>query len=300
MPKYNSPSSSAFFKRNNTIQIITNKISQKELKKQKKQNIQFNTNISDDDFNKLMDSENNVIKDHKNNKEILNFYDTIKKNNSIDKIEQINLLLETKLIGEDLYSKIKLNNISGNISCNISGIDLLNGILNKYNDVNLEKYNWINEYGLVLKNLLENNIQNQLICLLIIQNYCMINGLVKLNYKNIQIYQIKLFFQLFFTNEIIEETVYWKWYEMLNDYIDIDDDNKKKILLQTTDFFIILKTTFQDEEDNNCNEINNDDLDEKSDDIELDKKYDDIYDVPEEQDYNLDDLYTLEDLKCRF
>jgi hypothetical protein len=212
---------------------------------------------------------------------------------SDDISEKVQKILDDGLIGEELNSYLE------NLNNKISGSELLNGILKKYDDPNTIKWFNSTEYGLGLKYLLENNITDQVICLILIQNYCQKHGLIKIQYKNSQIYLIKLLFQLLFTNDIIDETAFLKWQENL-DEINIDEKTKNLLIIQTTEFFMIFKTIFnEDEENTNELEENNKLLnyqknniinDKDSDNEESENEEDDPFIVPEEQDYNLDDL----------
>jgi len=79
---------------------------------------------------------------------------------------------------------------------------------------------------------------------------------------------------------------------------------KNKLIIQTTEFYIILKTIFEDEEDKNDDENNysknnpnRQNSNRPNSNNELNNNFDtepepedDEYKVPEEQDYNLDDL----------
>lgn len=279
--------SSAFFKRNNNQQInITTKISQKEQKKQNKnpKNSKSLKNISDNEFDKLM----NKNEEHNN----INFSNSLGNYlNGINNSEIIIKLIQDKIKDEDFIHKIYLKNFTGS--------QVLKSILEIYS--NPENYNWIElqEYGKVLQNLLENNIDEQLLCLLIIQEYTIKLGLPKIIYKNSQVYYIKLIFQLLFTYDIIEETTFWKWHELYTTLIDVDDDIKKKICIQTTGFFNILKLTFTDQDyeiENDIDKIKNDfnhDNNEHNKQVinEDDKKnnYDNKDVVPEEQDYYMEE-----------
>lgn len=102
-----------------------------------------------------------------------------------------------------------------------------------------------------------------------------------------------------FTQDIIDESVYWKWHELLSMFTDVNDEIKNKLCIQTTEFFNILKMTFTDEdyennesdeddEENNNNEDN--DKQEADSEPEPEPETDDKYKVPEEQDWNMDDI----------
>lgn len=299
MSKFNS----AFFKRNTYQLNITTKSSKKD-KKRTNNNIESNkfNNISDNDFNELMDE-----KEDKKDKKIKQY--EIKLSDYLDKIKDLEIvdqLVQEQLIGEDLICRIESEKISGS--------QLLKGILKKYNDPN--NYNWIQseQYGLALAFAFSNNIKEQLICLLMIQEYSRYHKFPKITYKDKQVYFLKTIFQLLFTYDIIEETTYWDWQDLLTNIIDIDEDTKNKICIQTAEFFNILKMTFTEADyeidgdkengdkenddmmvnyNNHQNKINNkkDWTDDVSDDVI------DEYKVPEEQDYNMDDNnFNLDDL----
>lgn len=287
--------SSSYFKKNNSHQInITAKISQKELKKNKKAEKNNNSNnvVSDKDFEELMEeNEECKVKTQKVGQIKLSDY-----LNNIKDEEILNQLInDEKIFGFELADKAK--------ELNLSGVQILKSLLNKYN--NPEDYSWIdtNKYGEVLQIMLADNLQEQLICLLLIQNYSCALGLPKVSYKDKSVYYIKLIFQLLFTYDIIDESVYWKWQELLTNLSDIDEDTKNKICIQTTEFFNILKLTFTDADYEDEEENKND---KKEDEKELNQKFEpnleavteqeqeseseDKYAVPEEQDWNMDDL----------
>ena len=315
MSKFNKASS--YFKRNLYQLDIKTKSPKKNNKNQKNNENQKNNdsydNISDNDFNKLMEEsdynyDKSVFNNNKSNKNDIKLINYLSK---IEDSEIVNKLIEEQLIGCDLMSRIESDNITGS--------QLLKGILNKYNDPNI--YNWIelNQYGSSLQLLLKNDLKEQLLCLLMIQNYSNSFGFPKITYKNKQVYFLKIIFQLLFTYDIIDESTFWNWQDILIDIVDIDENTKKLLCIQTTEFFNILKMTFtededtyENEKDNENNEIKkntnyelkldnklNNDInsdvkktkDEEKDDKEKDDEDDDSekYKVPEEQDYFMDD-----------
>ncbi len=291
MSKFNL--SSSYFKKK-TYQLNI-KPSKKEIKEQnmiKKNKINNETNISDDDFNQLM-NENKINENKINKKNPIKLSDFLNKiNNPIDPIVSEKLSKEQN-IGNNLVDKIKM--------MNITGVELLKYILDKYNDPN--DYNWIKleQYGFALEFLLKNNYDEQLLCLLMIQNYSQNYTFPKINYKDKQMYFIKIIFQLFFTYGIIDEQIFWKWQDLLSDFDDIDENTKKLLCIQTAEFFNILKMTFTDDDYNDglAQTITpnnfNDKLLEKSKEIDTETNIDknietNEYDVPEEQDFNLDDI----------
>ncbi len=289
---------SSFFKRNTyqlDINCLSSKSSQKQQKKNKKtsskSNNTNNNNITDDDFNKMMEENNNS---NKNNIKLSDYLSQIKSP------EILNSLLEEKIIGNDLVVRIESENISGS--------QLLKLILNTNTDPN--NYNWIelNQYGLVLQFLLRDNSREQLLCLFLIQNYSSSLGFPKITYKDKPVYFLKIIFQLLFTYDIIDESVYWEWQEILTNITDIDEKTKNTICIQTADFFNILKMTFTDEdyEDENkdennkqsqinieksINESESEDESEEESNNESDK-------IPECKDYNMDDNedFNLDDI----
>lgn len=290
---------SSFFKRNATQQInITTKISQKQLKKNKKIEknctTDVNLNVSDNDFDKLME-ENDNVKTTDTNTGTSTDKMQLKFSSYLEKITHPHTL--TQLVSQadgnanpELYNRIKYDGYSGS--------QLLNSILNKYQDPN--KWNWINdeEYGKVLSEILEDNFEEQLLCLLLIQNYSVKTGMQKITYKDKDIYFIKLIFQLLFTQDIIHETVYWKWHELLSTFTDVSEDIKNKLFIQTTEFFNILKMTFVDEDENgdeNGDELKNENKDGNKDELEVEldvelEVEENKDKIPEEQDWNMDDI----------
>lgn len=295
MTRNNSKNSFKNFGKNNSIQITT-KISQKEIKKQKKnlskQDSNITLGITDNEFDEMM-KENELEQ-------------LVTKNNYCIpvkfKTDEVNTILSNGYLGEQLTYWFENEQIQ------ITGLDLLNGLFEKYNDpVNI---NWINpnEYGLLLKYLFENKMSEQLICLLMLQNFSKLYGFIKISYKNKQVYHVRILFQLFFTYEIIDESVYWKWQDYLDNMQEIDDNTKTSLAIQTCEFFMILKTIFEqdndDEENNNndqyipvnsnrLNNLNNENNKNNKDDEEDDEDKNlesDKYNIPIEQDFNLDDL----------
>ncbi len=276
---------------------ITNKISQKELKKNKnlKKN-NLNNQVSDLEFEKLMDE---------NNKQSINytFLNQIPKSNNITELTKN--ILNTNLKNNDLVIYLE-NQINKPTS-----IEFLNGLL--YNKTNLFEINWLiqTEYGSVLKYLFNDDLDSQFLSLLMVQNYSKSLLYPKIEYKNSQKYLIRLLFQLLFTSEIVEESVYSRWETYLSETNEITEIEKQTLLIQTAEFLMIFKTTFNDEDyddknENNdnknqygkninyTNEITNnkeqEELEELEDIEKLDNEYDSAFDVPEEQDYNLDDI----------
>lgn len=239
MSNFTSNSSFKNFNRKDNIPITTKK-SQKEIKKQKKlekQNGKQNNNISDKEFELLMQSDNdNILSAEKYN--IPKFTES---NEIITKIFELNLY------GSQLVEYINNNYID------ISGLELLNKILLIHTDPT--NVNWINQnkYGEILHFLFDNNIKEQVIALLMIQDYCKQHKFMKITIKNNEVYLIRIMFQLFFTSNIIDESSYYKWLEYLDQF---DNDTKNLLLIQTNEFFMILKTVFNDddEEENNNDE----------------------------------------------
>ena len=295
MSKFNIGSS--FFKRNAyQLDIIT-----KPTKKDKnKKNTNKLNRISDDDFNELM--KENVV-EKKNEVKLIDYLDKITDSEIVEQ------LIREQLIGDDLVIRIESETISGS--------QLLKGILKKYNEPS--NYDWVKpeNYGLALSSILSNNTKEQLMCLLLIQDHSRSLEFPKISYKDKQVYFIKTIFQLLFTYDIIEESTFWNWQDLLVEFVDVDEDSKNKICIQVSEFFNILKLTFTDEDyenkddgenekNNNHQNINNNnnnvldkeinkDTDEES---EQEFNIETVnYTVPEEQDYNMDDdNFNLDDL----
>lgn len=288
--------SSSYFKRNSNQQLnISSKVSQKELKKNKKlqKNTNSNSNVSDNEFDRLMEDndESNTLTNNISNE------NQIKLSSYLDKIsdsEIITQLIQEEIKGVELANRIKYENY-------ITGSKLLNAILNKYKNPN--NYNWVNkeEYGEALINLLEDNFEEQLLCLLVIQNYSTQIGLPKITSNDKDVYYIKLIFQLMFTKDIIDESIYWKWFELITNFTDISEDTKNKLCIQTSEFFNILKMVFNDEDyepENNKDEskkepaleLEPEPKQELEQEDESDSESEDEFKVPEEQDWNMDDI----------
>jgi len=223
-------------------------------------------------------------------------YQQIKKTKYIlPKLENLNNdainILNEGLLGDELVEFLKKN------SDNILGSDLLIVILSKINDHN--NINWIlkKEYGASLKFLLENNLEDQFKCLLIIQQYCQKLEFPKIKIKESQPYLIKMIYQLLFTNEIIDESIYNNWIDNIDNIEGLTEKVRNTLLIQTTDFFMILKTVFVEGDEDEENQENNDNKEEleinkiPKDDSEdckeiIHKQEDEI----ENEDFTLDDL----------
>jgi hypothetical protein len=295
MSKFNTGSS--FFKRNTyQLDIITKPSKKDKNKINTNKNLGSNKSncVSDDDFNELM-KENLEVK---NKVKIIDYLDKITDSEIVEQ------LIQEQLIGKDLVCRLESEIISGS--------QLLKGILKKYNEPS--NYNWVQpeNYGLALSYVLSNNTKEQLMCLFLIQDYSRTFEFPKISYNDKPVYYLRTIFQLLFTFDIIEESTFWKWQDLLVDFVDIDENTKNKICIQTTEFFNILKMTFteedyeNDENDENGqnsknktvesignNQLNK--LDENSD--EESYKKSDKYQVPEEQDYNMDDdNFNLDDI----
>jgi hypothetical protein len=291
MSKFNG--SSAFFKRNTyqlDIKSISSQKEQRQQKKNKKVSNYKTDTVSDDEFNKLMEQNENT------NTNMIRLSDYLSK---IKDSEIAIRLIQQQMLGTDLLEMACLQDITGS--------QLLKQILNKYNDPN--NYNWIysNQYGLLLQFLLRENPKEQLLCLLLIQNYSSLLGFPKINYKDKSIYFIKIIFQLLFTNDIIDESSYLEWQEILIEFTDLDDKVKNTITIQTAEFMNIFKKTFtdQDYEENNSENTKEENKQESklekinSDNEQSNKSDDELYKiiVPVEQDYNMDDdNFNLDDL----
>lgn len=291
---------------------ITTKISQKELKKQKQKQSNKNSDlcVSDAEFEAMMDQTHILGSDKKKT--------MWKIPESTDITPQVTNIINKGILGEKLCMDLK----SGFPT--ISGVELLNGLFDKHPDPN--DISWIQpqEYGMGLKELNDNNLQSQIQCLLLAQRFCEQNNFTKILYKNNSVYLIKILFQLFFTYGIVDEEAYWGW----QDYIDNDNsdivgvETKQTLLIQTNDFFMILKTVFEEDEfkndsnpddiqeisnpnrQNKQEQLENQNLDNSNSKLntklntklkshsqsESDSDSDDVFKVPKEQDYNLDDL----------
>lgn len=287
MSKLNAGSS--FFKRNAYQLEIKTKTSKKNKTNSNKSNSNKSNRVSDDDFNELMKENKPMVK---NEIKLKKYLDEIKDS------EMVEQLIQEQLIGEDLVCRIESENISGS--------QLLKGILKKYNTPS--NYNWVQpeQYGKALSFVLSNNIQEQLMCLFLIQDYSTQFEFPKITYKDKQVYFIKTIFQLFFTLDIIEESTFWKWQDLLVDIVDIGEETKNKICIQTTEFFNILKMTFVDEDyeekeddKNDDKKLNKPNKESDSDSDSDSEKNNELnkYNIPQEQDYNMDDdNFNLDDL----
>lgn len=204
----------------------------KEMKKEKK-NTKKNQCMSDVEFESLMSD---------NKKQELIKY-------NIPNLNEINTnamkVYDTKLIGEEILEYIK------EIDDKPNACEFLIIILSKISDIN--NIEWINmdKYGSILKYLLENNLEEQFIFLLLIQKYCEENKFPKILIKNSEKYCINILFQKLFINDIIEETVYNKWEDNLDNIEGMTEKIKNTLIIQTTEFFMFLKTVFDDDNDDN-------------------------------------------------
>jgi hypothetical protein len=275
---------------------ITQKVSQNKLKKLNKtnnKNEKVDIGITDEDFEKMME-ENNYSNNTTNSVK----YIIPNKDNLSESVKNI---LNVNLLGSELESFVKTSKESSKLY----GPEYLTGLLETIKETDLT---WISldKYGILLKYLLEDNSDSQFISLLVIQDYVKKFGFTKITYKNTQIYQIKILFQLLFTNEIIDEPAYWKWQEYLAETNDLDEKTKNILVIQTNDFFQILNIVFEDEETNGENEENdqmkfgkelNKPIKSKSDESDESDKSDENFNVPVEQDYNLEENdFNLDDL----
>ena len=324
MSKFYSSAGFKNFGKNDSIPITT-KVSKNQLKKQQKASKQ-NTNsqsvslgITDEEFDKMME-ENDLENDLENNLENKNVVKTndSRKSSNLYQVpenynsEKTNELISSGLEGNELVNHIKhLNNISeGDSNKKITGLDLIKGLIEKFNKP--EYFDWVipNKYGLALKYLFESNRTDQIICLLMLENFAKTSGFIKVSYKNSQVYHIRLLFQLFFTYEIIDEDAFYEWQDYLEKNTQYDEKTINMLAVQTTEFFMILKTVFDDEEDKEDVDVDKDDnansnksplsnpnkqqnlnnnTNNNGSESESDSE-NDMYKVPEEQDYNLDDL----------
>ena len=269
MSKFNKPTN--FFKNkpcSNQITIKT-KVSQKEIKEQKK-----NKFITEEEFDNIMKDTSRDIEIVRNSK--INSDYCIKFMDIIDRIKE-----------QTTYS-----------------IKLFSNILNKL-DMS-DTTNWFKcEETNELVGLIRDNLKGQLNCLYLAQNFVKTNGYNKIQYKNNKVYKLRLIFLLMFTCEIIEESVFWEWLDSLENFSDIIKEEKNLLIVQTTEFFMILKTEFTDNDYKDENKINEDntryikqnksnsnsnsDSDSDSDSDSKPKIINSEYIVPEEQDY-FDDI----------
>lgn len=344
MSKFTSSSNSFKNIKSHAIPITT-KFSQKELKKQKKLNTQnsqssqssqdsLNLRVTDEEFALLMEENTSNASNASNSpspststSNSLKFksspiqnYSSILEPNSPTKIDPINLVTElVKLIdygieGSELCEKVK--KISEKQSSVTSLANFLNVILTKQtnpNDVLWLNSTPTNGYGLTIKYLTgENNMLNQLVCLLMIQDYCKRHSYPKITWKNNQTYLIRVLFQILFVSDIIDEQTYWNWQEYVSESNEFDFQTKQTLSIQTTDFFLILNHVFDekdyeeegDEANPKTDELDQDELMAKpnnksinlnpeannEDSDKSEPSPDDKYVVPEEQDYNMDDI----------
>ena len=232
---------------------ITNKISKNKLRKQqiqKKEQKNNDSGITDAEFESMM-AENDYENENKNQ---YNKITTKNTNNKKYKYEIPELddvtgfvkeLLNKNITGQELVDYIESNYYA------LNGIELLKGLLKSQLDISdISDISWFRQekYGLGLKKLFESNIHDQVIGLLMFQNYCSLHQFPKIQYKNKPIYLLKALFQLFFTYNIFEEEAYWGWQEYIDDNNEINDELKKTLSIQTAEFFIILKTVFTEED----------------------------------------------------
>lgn len=249
MSKFTPTSSFKNFKTSNSIPIIF-KSDKKKPKNKPMPNKPTQSNLSDKEFELLME-ENCNINESTNDKKISLYTIPIFEN----KNKFLMQLLESKLLGTELkdFVNINYNNVQ---EFGLLGLELLDTLLLSHTDP--KELDWIGEkqYGSVLEFLFENNIKEQVIALLMIQNYCKIHGFIKIPLKTSEAYLIRVMFQMFFTSGIIDESSYYKWQECLEEN-KIDEQTKKLLLVQTSEFFMILNTVFADDEDEDENENEN-------------------------------------------
>lgn len=302
---------------------ITSGISKNKLKKQyntnngkNKKNGKINSNITDKEFESIMNRNKMSVSEKSDINNIKKY--NIPELNHANISNHVKEILNKNLIGDELVYYLETNNNRPN------GIELLEGILTEQLDkfadftniVNLNDLDiiWIqsDNYGRGLKYLFESNVRDQIVGLIMIQKFCSKLKFPKISFKNSSIFLIKILFQLFFTNDIFEEESYWNWQEYINDSNEFDDELKKILSIQTAEFFNILKTVFTDSDyvsdtvsdsmsdsvsnlklESNPNHTNDNNL------LKNKPKYNsnsnsesesELRDVPEEQDYNLDEM----------
>ena len=224
-------------------------------------NIPINTKQSQNKLNKKKKLENSPTKQ---NLKINNF---IVSNNSKNELEVANNNLKNELDDfEDTIvlscldsglKSLQLENYINKLSNKPIASHFIKQILLNLNESNSVKWCLLNEYGLAIKAILENNIKEQINTLNIIQNHCYKNNYPKIQVKDSQKYLIDLLFQLFFNQDIIDENSFYKW----QDNLELDNFNKeislsnKTALIQTTDFFMYLKTLDKEDSDDIIKEI---------------------------------------------
>lgn len=283
---------------------ISKKISNNQLKKQLKQaKKQENEDLglTNDEFESLMAE--NEFENKKLQKKKTFSYKIPEPNNLTTFVLD---LLDKKIIGQELVDFIEKNKNS------LNGLELLNGLLSKHTDIS--NLDWLKSenYGLGLKELFNSNTHDQIIGVLMIQNYCSRNQFPKITYKNNSTYLIRILFQLLFVFDIFEEETYWKWQDYIQETNEFTNDIKNLLSIQTTEFFNILKTVFTEEDYKNEDEKENEagtgdgDGNENYDNPNInpnhikpvnsntqsssDEESDNSNGIPEEQDFNLDDL----------
>lgn len=283
---------------------ITQKISQKELKKQNKKNKQSSNLMTDNEFELLMEE------DSKQNSK--------SSNHGIVKIRQLDFsdlnqdvlnLIKTGLVSSELVEKIKLDFSHINLR------DFLNALLSVQPSISesseLSEIQWLNSqtYAPTIKYLTNNSNSSELECLLYIHDYCRINSYPKIIWKGKQTYFIRILFQTLLIEDIVDEQTFWNWQEYIEKNNNLYDEKTADMLaIQTSEFFLLLKTTFekddQDEEDEDESlGFDNDPIMSKPnnknymDDNEKEKEKEHQYEnsddknfIPEEQDYNMDDI----------
>ena len=297
---------------------ITNKISQKDLKKQKKQaspNANPNRNLpnqmSDKEFERMMaedDYDENVSKSKQTN------IDTYKIPDVSNTPEQIKQLIQSKIVGKELLSEVKssfkTNNSIGKTNNSIDLVNFLNYLLCEKTDYS--DLSWLeeNSYGPTLQYLSsKSNTYEQVICLGIIQTYCERMSFPKIMWKNTESYLMRVLFQTMFVNSIIEEKAYYLWEDNINEFIQDKETKLIQIVMQVSSFFLLLKNYEEEKEedgedgedgedkklDNGENEeddimikINNKLSDDDNNDEENDENDESDEDIPIEQDHNME------------
>ncbi len=280
---------------------ITQKVSQKELKKQNKKNKQGSNLMTDNEFELLMEE------DSKQNSKSLN-YNTIKisqldfSNVNLDALN----LIKTGSVSSELVEKIKSEFSHINLRDFLNALLSVQPLISEMSDIQ-----WLKSqtYAPIIKYLIHNTDSSELECLLYIHDYCRINSYPKIIWKGKQTYLIRILFQTLLIEDIVDEQTFWNWQDYIEKNTNLYDGKTADMLaIQTSEFFLLLKTTFekddQDEEDedeslgfdndplmskpNNKNYM--DDNENKNEKEHQYENSDDKNFIPEEQDYNMDDI----------
>lgn len=209
----------------------------------------------------------------------------IKKEYSDNNINEI-LSLEER--GEELKMYVKEKKIE------LSGYKLIESILNK----ECENYNFLNSenYGILLNYILLNKREEQYDIINLFQEYCNKLEFPKVKVDENEKYLSHLIFMNLVINEIIEDSVFDKWF----DYVEEDeekDKQRKKMLLQLSEFILFFQEIKidvpeeeEDEENNSEEKVDQTkELKEKKED-KIKKKNEEILNMKVDEDFNIDDI----------